>query len=475
MPGAELGQVGLTEVIAPLAAALGLSLLVERILELVQNLLERVLRHAPGRVAPDSQATAEQIEKLETKRERDREDAEIERQAEDTAETLEALRRQLTETEDPDRRAEIEAEMEPLRRQLAEQEKDGVSAWDERVATTTLLVEEARPRDPHQTLKPFVLQLLGLAAGVVLARWAQVQLFGTLLEFAGSGVTVPDWEDYVLTGLLIGGGSGPVHVLLRFIEQRRMPSSEPVGAEEEPAGEAPAAGAAPKTSSAGGAVVSVAAPAAEDGDWIDIPYRGGVDREKLEHVHRRGADPDLIIYHHTAMHAESTFDDVVRVITSRTDSRGNRWLTGYNCVVVASGSIHPFCRWDRYGNHVAGHNRRSLGIAFNGNFETDPSVPFSNPDGRYGEPRPGEAQLRAGARVIALWTLLYDIPADFGTTVLPHNALAQKACPGSEFPHAELERWVGYFRRRWQASDFAQERIAAFRLKPYLFVEGVRT
>jgi len=43
-----------------------------------------------------------------------------------------------------------------------------------------------------------------------------------------------------------------------------------------------------------------------------------------------------------------------------------------------------------------GFNRRSLGISFNGNFETNPNVPFSNPDSRYGPPRPMEPQLRAG-------------------------------------------------------------------------------
>ena len=52
------------------------------------------------------------------------------------------------------------------------------------------------------------------------------------------------------------------------------------------------------------------------------------------------------------------------------------WLTGYHCVVVKDGSIHPFCRWDRYGNHAKGHNLTSLGIAFNGNFETEISETY---------------------------------------------------------------------------------------------------
>ena len=91
-------------------------------------------------------------------------------------------------------------------------------------------------------------------------------------------------------------------------------------------------------------------------------------------------------------------------------------------------------------------------------------------DGRYGEPRPTDPQLRAGARVVALWTLLYPIPVDFAHTIIPHRQIASKACPGSNFPYDEFQRLVKFYRDGWDASVEAKARIAAFKLKPYLFV-----
>ncbi len=205
-------------------------------------------------------------------------------------------------------------------------------------------------------------------------------------------------------------------------------------------------------------------PPEELAGWQDLPYLGGVNREKLEHVHRRAGNPDLIVYHHTAMNSGSTFEDVVRVIESK------NWVTGYNCVILADGSIRPFCRWDRFGNHAVGFNRRSLGIAFNGNFETDPAVPFSNPDGRMGLPRPTEVQLKAAARVVTLWTFLYPIAVDFDDQIIPHNRISSKACPGSQFPYDEFRRLIEHYRKKWEESEQVQERLEEFKLKPYLFV-----
>jgi hypothetical protein len=145
--------------------------------------------------------------------------------------------------------------------------------------------------------------------------------------------------------------------------------------------------------------------------------RRGVD-STCWRIHQRLA-ANLIVYHHTAMNSASRFEDVVRVIKNRVDE-GKHWVTGYHCVVTSDGVAHPFCRWDRYGNHVAGYNRRSLGISFNGNFETNPSVPYANPDGRYGAPRPTEEQLRTGARVVALWSLVY-VDLDFTRVRAPRS------------------------------------------------------
>lgn len=255
-----------------------------------------------------------------------------------------------------------------------------------------------------------------------------------------------------------------MHILIRFITQRKIIVTEntvPTGADET------------STEIEKPRIPAIISTSAGNNNpaWIDIPYNGGVDRAELEWAHKRKKNPDLIVYHHTAMSSRSTFEDVVRVIKNRTDSKGNHWLTGYNCVVPFDGSIHPFCRWDRYGNHAAGYNRNSLGIAFNGNFETDPKVPYSNPDGRYGDARPSEVQLKAAARVVTLWTFLYPIEVDFEKSIIPHNKLSSKTCPGSEFPYDEFKKWVEFYRTRWDKSAAVKERIEEFKLKPYLYID----
>jgi len=220
--------------------------------------------------------------------------------------------------------------------------------------------------------------------------------------------------------------------------------------------------------------VQVMAPAApppetDPSTWVEIPYEGGIDRDILEGIHHRGQEPSMIVYHHTAMRHTASMEDLVRVIKERTDGHGNHWVTGYHCVILGDATIAPFCRWDRCGNHAAGYNRQSLGLTFMGNFETDPRVPFSNPDGRYGPSRPTEAQLVNGARVAALWTLLYTIEPDFEKAIIPHRQISSKSCPGGNFPYATFQDLVRDFHTRWKQDPVAQERIAQFALKPYLF------
>jgi hypothetical protein len=200
-----------------------------------------------------------------------------------------------------------------------------------------------------------------------------------------------------------------------------------------------------------------------------IQYYGGVDRDKLEWVHVRKANPIMIIYHHTAMNRSSSFEDVVNVIKSRTDSKGNHWITGYNCVITEGGGIHPFCRWDRYGNHAAGLNAKSLGLSFNGNFETDASIPFSNPDGRYGPPLPTDEQLDAGARIVALWCHIYDIPLDFDERIIPHSQVSDKTCPGKNFPTQMFRDLVSKYHSAWATGD-AKSYIDTFSQKKYVKV-----
>lgn len=394
-----------------LSAVLAASIVVERVLEILKNIMDHMTWSENKKILPDLKEVDKKIAKLET-----------------------------------------------ISKAAASDE-----AWDEKQPLNTILVEPATDPDDGSVFRTFVIQVMGFAIGIIVAHYFELGLFRALTDNSDK---INAWSDFLLTGLLIGGGSGPIHTLIRFVTQRKEWISAAAGAESNP--DTSKKSAAVSLLDSPFALVQPGAVPVED--ELNIPYNGGVDRETLEYVHKRAKNPSMIIYHHTAMNSKSTFEDVVRVIKSRTDSKGNHWLTGYHCVIMADGTINPFCRWDRYGNHATGHNKESLGISFNGNFETSPNVPFSNPDGRYGASRPTEAQLKAGARVTALWTFLYNIPVDYTNTIIPHSKVAQKSCPGSNFPYDEFKKWLEYYRKRWQQSPEMMERIEGFKLKPYLYV-----
>jgi N-acetylmuramoyl-L-alanine amidase-like protein len=468
---------GMDAVIVPLTAAIGLSAVVERVIEIGKNLLSMHVATESSRALPPLDGGADVAglaERCENARAADTHETILEQLAALDGRLADAKNRRASAPDDGERAA-VDAEIAGL-----EEEQKGLQQTRaalpecppgepcEKVPGSTVLVVPATDPDDGTTMRAFILHLVGFALGIGAARAAGIHLFDALWNGVAGGtglaVAFPAPLDYVLTGLFIGGGSAQMHLLLDFVSQRKVPAevaavaaAEAQGMDAAPAVAAPLAAPAIVVSPTGGGA----------DDWVDIPYDGGVDVDVLEGIHRRPGPPDLIVYHHTAMNSASRFEDVVRVIKNRVDE-GKHWVTGYHCVVTADGVAHPFCRWDRYGNHVAGYNRRSLGISFNGNFETNPSVPYANPDGRYGAPRPTEEQLRTGARVVALWSLVYKIDLDFTRTVRAHRDLAQKSCPGSMFPAQEFRRLVIYYRSTWEKSPRAMDRIEAFKLKPYL-------
>lgn len=244
----NLSAIQFESVMVPLSAAIGLSLIIERILEIAKHLLKPLLRGAEGKRIPQMSEASRRIEDLKKTHE-------------------------------------------------LEKDQEG-EEWDERFSNATILVEPATDPDDGRILKAFILQLLGFAAGIILARLSGLQLFNSFL--AGSQA-IPPWADYLLTGLLIGGGSAPVHVLIRFITQRKITAKpQPAPAEEEEQ-KPPAA-----TEIEAPAIIPAPLIKAAADEWIDIPYNGGVDREKLEGVHKRKDNPNLIVYHHTAMSNQST-------------------------------------------------------------------------------------------------------------------------------------------------------------------------
>ena len=324
------------------------------------------------------------------------------------------------------------------------------------------------PPDQIRTLKEFWIQItanifaVGACVVTKFSIWTLVQWPATVAnpDAAATGAADPTLWGCVFTGIIIGAGSKPVRFLINFLVNRKVEKArEDVKISE----------AAPAPEEAA-PVITTASPAGLQGieELVGFVYDGGDRPERLENTHRRSAPVDLIVYHHTALHSSAPFAEVVKEF----DRKG--WLTGYHCVVMADGTIRPLCRWDRMGNHVLGYNHRSLGIALQGNFEPDPSIPFSNAGGSLGNLFPPPIQIDAAARITALWALLHNVkvtfPAGKGSVktkgIAPHNLLAAKACPGGNFPHDAFQQSVRDYAARWKTDTAFMAALGRFALLP---------
>ena len=314
-------------------------------------------------------------------------------------------------------------------------------------APVLFALDELPPRESVQVNQTVLLQILGVAAGVGICFWAKFGLFGPLGVFSGMSESL----DSILTGVLIGGGSQPIHFLIEFLNERRISNSGPSN------------GILPVVGTSGVIVDFDDKPADPFFKILDIPYEGGYRPETLENRNIRPAPPDLIVFHHTAMHSDASFQDVVREIV---EVKG--WSTGYHSVIEDNGKIHNFCRWDRTGVHALGVNQRSLGIALMGNFHSDPGDPFSNDQGQFGNTRPTDIQLLSAAKVVALWCHLYNIPVNFGETILSHSEVRPTACAGSNFPYGPFAALVENCYTSWLSHE-AQSELIFYKQKQRIY------
>lgn len=100
--------------------------------------------------------------------------------------------------------------------------------------------------------------------------------------------------------------------------------------------------------------------------------------------------------------------------------RAKGWAgIGYHYYVRRDGSVFRGRPEERVGTHTAYHNADSIGVCFEGNFETEAM---------------GQRQFDAGVE------LLSDIRERYpDLTVYGHRDLNATACPGRNFPMAELK------------------------------------
>lgn len=420
-----------------LAVAAGAALLVERFIELLQSLRERA-----NHMLLQQQHEATRMEQIGLSLE----------QADD-------LQQRLQRATPADRLAILESAMpsEPPADSQAPANQDD---FERHSAIPCIPLPEHSQQ--YMRLKAF-LALSPVAVGIVVAAFFELHLLAMfrgeavypaaeLLADGKVGVFFYQMFDTLLSGVLIGGGSQPVHILIKFLTSRQLTVAEQ--SRREPEG---------RSEECRHKTVNQPVQMPEPYQWQPLVYLGGVKPASLEKVHRRLADPDQIIVHHTAMHSQLGFDAIVDEFLTR-----KQWLTGYHAVVMPDGTIKPFCRWDRTGNHAAGHNHHTLGIAFHGNFHQGTDR-FSNHDGRYGNLRPTPEQLEAGARLIALWTFLY--PSMKEPFMLPHGQLegASTVCPGNRFPWSMLVDEVNQYRSHWCRQVSVLQEIQRFANRDYLY------
>lgn len=322
------------------------------------------------------------------------------------------------------------------------------------------------PLSTQQTGRQLFYLLSAFGLGIILAHVFEIRMLALLtlnngLPGAPSGLFA--FFDLIVSGLVMGGGSQPIHALIQFLTERKVTLAEEAVKEIAVVEEGKDLGTVIANANL---VQQIKEPDALQ--WREIVYQGGINPASLQTSHHRPADPNLVVYHHTAMASSKPFQAVVDEFLL-----AKKWLTGYHCVIMPDGAIKPFCRWDRAGNHTMGRNARSLGLSFHGNFHTEPGDKFSNADGRYGNQQPTEAQLHAGARVVALWAHLYpEITLDFERCILPHKEAlpGHTVCPGSNFKYDEFKQLIRQYHQAWSESAQVQQQISAFKQLDYLYV-----
>lgn len=331
-------------------------------------------------------------------------------------------------------------------------------------------------KENNSIRKEFWMQILGTLVAIVICMALQFSVW-EFFVFAATGdyPEAPSLFGFIFTGIIIGSGSKPVNFLMKFIVRRKIEVDQDEVQRESM--EIPDSEVHPPEKE----TATLTAPPELDVQPLTIEerlgfeYDGGDRPGRLENTHLYPNGIDLIVYHHTTMHSDAPFEEVVKEF----DRKG--WLTGYHCVVFQDGTIRVLCRWDRFGNHALPHNRESFGIAFQGNFETNPEIPFSNPDGKLGIKSPKQAQLKAAARVVAMYALMRDIPFAFPESfannepvegIIPHNVVAQKACPGSNFPNDDFKEMIERYFTEWKDDEGFKTALNAFKQKPMVKINN---
>lgn len=146
--------------------------------------------------------------------------------------------------------------------------------------------------------------------------------------------------------------------------------------------------------------------------------RGGDKMEIIEPSYdwayplKERSDTDMLIIHHSAANGQ-TAEQIHNY------HLGLGWSgIAYHYYVRQDGTVYRGRPEDMTGGHTSNYNSNSIGICFEGNFETETM---------------SEAQLNAGI------ALIEDIKTRYpDIEVLGHRDLNSTACPGANFPFEEM-------------------------------------
>ncbi|GBE26586.1 N-acetylmuramoyl-L-alanine amidase [bacterium BMS3Bbin03] len=292
--------------------------------------------------------------------------------------------------------------------------------------------------------KRLILQAIGIVLGVLLCWKGNLRIF-EMMGFA-QGQIAP-WIDILLSGILISGGSQPIHDLINFLQKAR---------------ENARAQALPPSKESDMPLQ----PGANVNEFKKMTYAGGIYPNRSGHGLRK-KNPSYIIVHHSATKNTVTFEEIVAIEKER------KLDPSYHCVVTFDGQLHPYCRWDSVGYHIKRSNKisngNSLGICFVGNFSTDPETPENNSTGKFGPDTPSEAQIINAAKMIALWSKIYRIPEK---NIVRHRDVKKghTDCPGNNFPFDKLltgvKKEISILENMPRFTAFVEE----FRKKDYVMI-----
>ncbi|XP_023944694.2 peptidoglycan recognition protein [Bicyclus anynana] len=161
----------------------------------------------------------------------------------------------------------------------------------------------------------------------------------------------------------------------------------------------------------------------------DVVTKKQWDGLKPLHVEYLPRPVNIVIIEHTATPGCSTdagCEELVRNIQNNQMEQLNFWDIGMSFLVGGNGKVYEGSGWLRVGAHTYGYNRRSIGISFIGNYNTD---------------EPTADQLEAVRKLIQCGVDKGHLTSDYH--LLAHRQLISTESPGRKL-YREIRTWPHY-------------------------------